>query len=179
MKTKTRIVVLLPDIINEKLIDLSREISEGFDTEYTLDKIEVLPHITIGKVFIEDGELDKVVEKIKPVFKKNKGLVIKSRDAQACERWFGVRISPNEIKKIHDQIFEALVDDFEISKIENFDPHVTITRLKQDDSEHTKEVLKVISSWLEDNPIEFALEKIAIGVGDKPHGIFGGEYEVL
>ncbi len=180
MKSHSYNVVLLPPSdVFQKAINLSNSLKNYFNLEFVLDGKTRYPHITLYQLTILDSNYDKLILLLDQIFTYRKKISSKKTNLSSNGRFISIDVfnskhlndlhsevvkKSNVLRKNTSQILIKGSDKVDYLKqfgsngvFENFKPHITITRLKNE-----KDVVKALRSLkVEKESVIF--EKAAIG----------------
>src|SRR3989344_2231095 len=179
-------IVILPDEkVQQKALELSRKVSEKFETYFTLDNKKYFPHITVYQthyphknVLALKEKLFKFAKNIKP-FKVSASEItsifnswiswnlFKTKELTDLELQVLELANPLREGLISEGLKEIAQSEQDSEEIENYGalllkdrytPHITITRIK--DSDKVKEAVELIHEM---NEYEFLVDKLYLG----------------
>ena len=180
-------IVLLPPIdVAKEAMRLSRLINERYQTEFILDGKNKYPHLTLYQIEIPGVNLKKTLKAVYYLFQKRPRIISKITGIRNYQTFISFEFNKTaELYKLHRKIVNGLEkfregikvsvalkgfkkftasqkSDLEkygsLGVMENFWPHITLTRLK---SENDINAVRRLLTFKEFGPIIF--EKAAVG----------------
>jgi 2'-5' RNA ligase len=131
---RLNIAIILSKEISKFAIKVSKELSEKYKTEFTLDGKNYFPHITVYPVEIAKKDLKSFVVKTREVVEKTAKFNIKfGRFWTASENgecWVGIPVIKNEkLKLFHKHVVSGLNLSGKVHTLayETYNPHLTLT----------------------------------------------------
>jgi 2'-5' RNA ligase len=180
------VILLTPIEVEKESIKLSEYIARRYPVEFILDGKTRYPHVTLFQVEMPNSKLKEVKKKLKKILQGEKtlDLIFSSFSTQSRFISWNCRLS-GRLKKLHERIvreIEPFREGLKVSVVlkahvsftekqtsqlekygaigllEEFKPHITISRLKND-----KDANILIKEFSKLKNIHTMIDKIAIG----------------
>lgn len=169
MEAKLHIILLPPETVFEHSIEVSKKMAANFDTFFTLNKTDSLPHLTIsGAVFHPDNE-KKVMEDISSVLERASKIATSLIDVGSYMGWVWLCTGWGPVLDLHKEIVSSS-EHAQFTTAEPYLPHVTISRLR----DHSIQNERSAERFLRDEwnlPEKIVFEKAMMGLSGE-HGVF-------
>ncbi len=179
-------IIILPDLkVSQKALELSKKISQNYETYFTLDNQNFIPHITLYQTIFPKNNVSVLKDRIQKFAKTLKPFKITiSTFSVSNETWASWNfLKTEELMKLELQILELanplredlipenlkqLVTDAKgKQETENYGallikdrytPHITLTRIK-----NPQDRKKVIDLIKEKSELSFLVDKLFLG----------------
>lgn len=100
---------ILPEDILERVVQLSRELSNKSETYFTLDNLNFYPHITIYPPVYPENNVDRVLKELEILTSKLHSVNLIFTDIQTIQGWIGIYFDLTlELKRLHQEIVGRL-----------------------------------------------------------------------
>ena len=118
VKLAASVVLLLPEDVMGRVIEISRNLSEVSDDSFVLNKEDYLPHLTLAMGVIEEEDFFRIERKLKGLVEEHLPLRINISEVKVSVRPDGQKASSlvvkktKELQKVHESVMEEMSDFF-------------------------------------------------------------------
>ena len=175
MMNKKRVlhIVLLPsDEITHETISFSKKLSSEFDTFFTLNEENKIPHITLAQIEISEDDVEEEISNIRMVLRNQNRFLSSFVDVGSNNGWIWLCTKTHEILQIHNLVADAQTRGTLLTA-RPYLPHLTITRIKDITTQNQFDARMLLKKlWNAKNTSSnFAIPNAAIGFAGE-HGVF-------
>lgn len=131
---KIRLVVLPPTDIRKRTAEWAKKISKIAPHHFVVDNKNLLPHITIFSMLLEEKQIPELEKKIKKIIKAFKTIKLELKKFESYEGvWLMWSVKPSlELSKLLKALYKQAVtiDHSAVKILKPYRPHITFTKFR-------------------------------------------------